>query len=59
MVSPNGKNGFRIDEAFASPEMLARIRGIRHVWGREPGTARREALSDHAALVVGLDLPAV
>ena len=44
--SPNGRNGFRIDQAFVNPELLPRLARVRHAWGRRP--------SDHAALVVDL-----
>lgn len=41
--------GFRIDQAFATHEMNARIHGIRYDW------ADPERPSDHAAIVVDLD----
>lgn len=52
--SPNGRNGFRLDQAFLNPDLLARTRKIRHRWG---GAGRRIAtsLSDHAALIIDLD----
>ena len=46
--SPNGRNGFRIDQAFVNPALRPRLRGVRHDWGRR-------APSDHAALVLELD----
>ena len=49
--SPNAGNGFRLDQAFVHPAMAARLRGARHEWGRN-GPGRRDALSDHAALLV-------
>jgi exonuclease III len=57
--SPNGGNGFRLDQAFLSRALLARLRGVRHVWGRPRGSsAVRESLSDHAAVIVDLALRA-
>ncbi len=53
--SPNGRNGFRLDQAFLEPALLSRLVGVRYVWGRPRGGATtREALSDHAALIVDL-----
>lgn len=53
--SPNGGNGFRLDQAFLGPELLARVVRVRHAWGRVRGVASpREALSDHAALILDL-----
>ncbi len=55
--SPNGGNGFRLDEAFLHRSLLPRLRGTRHEWGRADGSggdARRDVLSDHAALIVDL-----
>jgi len=51
--SPNGGNGFRLDQAFVNRPMLPRLQGVAYEWGR-PGEveARRDALSDHAALIV-------
>ena len=45
--SPNGGNGFRIDQAFVNPELLPSLTRARHDWGH----ARP---SDHAALLVDL-----
>jgi exonuclease III len=56
--SPNGGNGFRIDQAFLNPELLGRLAAVRYEWGRRrPGTARTTVLSDHAALLVDLADP--
>jgi exonuclease III len=55
--SPNGGNGFRIDQAFVNSALRPRLRDARHEWGRVPGgirRRRRDALSDHAALLVDL-----
>jgi len=43
--SPNGGNGFRIDQAFVNADLLPRLTRAGHTWGR----ARP---SDHAALIV-------
>jgi exodeoxyribonuclease III len=51
--SPNGRNGFRLDQAFVNDALRARLRDIRHHWGRRGGTGSR-ALSDHAAILVDL-----
>jgi exonuclease III len=51
--SPNGRNGFRIDQAFVNRPLLPHLRRVAHVWaGATRG--RRDVLSDHAALVVDL-----
>ena len=50
--SPNGGNGFRIDEAFANLAICRRLVDVRHEWATVAG--RRDALSDHAALIVDL-----
>jgi exonuclease III len=52
--SPNGRHGFRIDQAFVNRPLARRLRRARHVWGRSSGDGRREALSDHAALLIDL-----
>jgi exonuclease III len=52
--SPNGNNGFRLDQAFLHPQLMRRLRKVRHVWGRD-GSERRDALSDHAAIIVDVD----
>jgi exonuclease III len=52
--SPNGANGFRIDQAFVNTPLLARLKEAAYVWGGARRRARRDALSDHAALVVDL-----
>ncbi|HLF77972.1 MAG TPA: endonuclease/exonuclease/phosphatase family protein [Dehalococcoidia bacterium] len=51
--SPNAGNGFRLDQAFVNRRMLPRLTSVTYEWGRPPdGSGRREALSDHAALIV-------
>jgi exonuclease III len=52
--SPNGRNGFRIDQAFVNAALLAQLADAAYVWGGAGRRRRREALSDHAALVVDL-----
>ncbi len=57
--SPNGGNGFRIDQAFVNRALRPRLQSAAYEWGAAPagrsGRARRDALSDHAALLVDLD----
>ena len=54
--SPNGKNGFRLDQAFLNPALLARAVDMRYKWGQPlRGASRRDALSDHAAIILDLD----
>ena len=53
--SPNRRNGFRIDQAFLNPRLVPRLTGAAHHWGRA-GRGSRDQLSDHAALVLDLDL---
>lgn len=50
--SPNGRNGFRIDQAFVNAPLLARLKDAAYVWSARGG--RRDALSDHAALLIDL-----
>src|SRR5439155_413851 len=52
--SPNGRNGFRIDQAFVNAPLLARLKDAAYVWGGAASRARRDRLSDHAALLVDL-----
>ena len=52
--SPNGRNGFRIDQAFVNAPLLARLKDAAYLWGGASRRGRRDALSDHAALVVDL-----
>lgn len=55
--SPNGGNGFRLDQAFLNRTLRDRLRAVRYAWGRPRGdrAARRDVLSDHAALIVDLE----
>jgi exonuclease III len=52
--SPNGRNGFRIDQAFVNAPLLARLKDAAYVWGGAASRGRRDRLSDHAALLVDL-----
>ena len=51
--SPNGGNGFRIDQAFLNPALRPRLRRFRYDWGR-PAAPSRSPASDHAAMVLDL-----
>lgn len=48
--SPNGGNGFRLDQGFVSGPLLPRLARVSHSWGG----GRRGRLSDHAAVVIDL-----
>ncbi len=48
--SPNGRNGFRLDQAFLNPALLPRLRRASYRWGG----GRGGGLSDHAAILVDL-----
>jgi exonuclease III len=52
--SPNGRNGFRLDQMFLEPRLLARQSAFYHRWGGDT-TARLETLSDHAAMLLDID----
>ena len=52
--SPNGNNGFRLDQAFVDPRWVPHVASVAHRWGGAGG-GRRDALSDHAALLLELD----
>ncbi|MBI2203384.1 MAG: endonuclease/exonuclease/phosphatase family protein [Candidatus Rokubacteria bacterium] len=54
--SPNGRNGFRIDQAFVNAALRDRLSTARYVWARTGRGGRQDAISDHAALVVDLAL---
>ncbi len=55
--SPGYDNGFRLDQAFVSPELGSRLVNVQHIWVQHPDApGRRDAVSDHAALVLDLDL---
>jgi len=52
--SPNGRHGFRIDQAFVNAPLLARLKDASYVWGGASRRGRRALLSDHAALLIDL-----
>lgn len=54
--SPNGRNGFRLDQAFVNEPLMQRVRDARYVWGRVIRGARQDAISDHAALVIDMEV---
>lgn len=55
--SPNGQNGFRLDEAFANPALIPHMKAARYEWGHNPSVPeRRDGLSDHAALIVDFEI---
>jgi exonuclease III len=53
--SPNGRNGFRIDQAFVNAALMPHVRRARYVWARDGRPRRFDAVSDHAALILDLD----
>jgi exodeoxyribonuclease-3 len=54
--SPNGRNGFRLDEAFVNRALLPRLQATRYEWAlADHRSGRRDAVSDHAALIVELE----
>ncbi len=53
--SPNAGTGYRIDQAFVNRTMIGHLHAARHVWGTNGMHARRDAMSDHAALIVDFD----
>lgn len=55
--SPNGRNGFRIDQAFVNAALLAHLKDATYAWGDASRRGRRDAISDHAALIVDLAAP--
>ena len=52
--SPNAGNGFRLDQAFINKDLLGRLVEIKYVWSEHPNTTRRDAVSDHAAILIDL-----
>jgi exodeoxyribonuclease III len=52
--SPNGRNGFRLDQAFLNRELQPRLKGVAYDWGVQRRVGSGLALSDHAALVLDL-----
>jgi exodeoxyribonuclease III len=53
--SPNGRNGFRIDQAFINRHLLPRLIDTHYEWAYRDADDRRDAVSDHAALIVDLE----
>jgi exonuclease III len=49
--SPNGRNGFRLDQAFVNGGLLAGLGRAHHAWGWRRGRGPI-GLSDHAALLL-------
>lgn len=53
--SPNAGNGFRLDQAFANARLIHQVSSVYYAWGvDETAPRRRDALSDHAALILDL-----
>jgi exonuclease III len=52
--SPNGRNGFRLDQAFVNRALQPRLERIVYDWGGRRRTRGGHGLSDHAALVLDL-----
>jgi exonuclease III len=53
--SPNGRNGFRLDQAFVNRALQPRLQSLVYDWGaRRRPIGGGHALSDHAALVLDL-----
>jgi exonuclease III len=53
--SPNGRNGFRLDQAFVNRNLLTGLSDARYDWGhRLKNDGESKLLSDHAALLVEL-----
>lgn len=49
-------NGYRLDQAYTCPQLTPTVKRLRHAWGLDPDRpARRDGLSDHAALILDLD----
>jgi len=55
--SPNGRNGFRLDQAFINRQLMPRVRNMRYEWGSpEMSNDRRDTLSDHAAIILDFEM---
>ncbi len=53
-------NGFRLDQAFLNPVIAPALVKVSHQWGHDPAQPeRRDALSDHCAVIVDLNLDAL
>ena len=56
--SPNAGNGYRLDQAFANRSLQPRLQKVWYEWGaHQDAGSRRDAISDHAALLVDFDWP--
>lgn len=55
--SPNGRHGFRVDQAFVNAALLPHLEAAAYAWGGARRRGRRDALSDHAALLVDIAAP--
>ena len=54
--SPNGRNGFRLDQAFVNRALMPRLLDSRYEWALSAHTnGKRDTVSDHAALIVELE----
>ena len=53
--SPNAGNGFRLDQAFVNRRMIARLTHVSYEWALPEADSRRDALSDHAAMILDFD----
>lgn len=49
--SPNGRNGFRLDQMFVHPSLVPRVIDFQHHWA-DASHERLEELSDHAAMIL-------
>ena len=50
-------NGYRLDQAFLNPELMPALKAMSYAWGQDANDPeRRDALSDHAAIILDLDL---
>ena len=55
--SPNGGNGFRLDQTFVNQPLRPHVLQASYVWGKSASAPeRRDALSDHAAMIVEVAL---
>lgn len=52
--SPNGRNGFRLDQAFLNRALQPRLKSLAYDWGGRRRAGARFALSDHAGLLLDL-----
>ena len=49
-------NGFRLDYSFCSPHLAPAVKAVRHAWGKDnTQPQRRDALSDHAAIIIDIE----